>query len=32
MDFVSILLIALTFFLFLGFIHFCNKVIEEKGE
>lgn len=32
MDFVSILLIAITFFLFLGFIPFCNKVIEKEGE
>jgi len=32
MDFVSLLLVAVSFSLFLGFIHFCKNVIEKEGE
>ncbi len=32
MDFVSISLVAIPFLLFLAFIRFCDKVIEEEGE
>lgn len=32
MDVVSMLLEAVSFSLFLGFIHFCQNVIEKEGE
>lgn len=32
MDAVSVLLTVVTFSLFLGFIHFCQNVIEKEGE
>ncbi|CAH0159100.1 hypothetical protein SRABI96_00910 [Peribacillus sp. Bi96] len=32
MDVIAILLMVTPFILFLGFIHFCNKVIAKEGE
>lgn len=31
MDIVSIALIISSFALFFGFIHFCDKVVDEQG-
>ncbi|SIR69672.1 hypothetical protein SAMN05878482_10574 [Peribacillus simplex] len=32
MDVLAILLMVKPFILFLGFLHFCNKVIANEGE